>query len=357
MDEIWMLGATGRTGRAIAARLATSGRPPVLVGRDRDRLRAVADEVGGAARVVVAQSLGAAAGMLAAAEPAVVVNTVGPFARNMPLVAGALPDGSHYVDLTNEIAAVSGLLARHEEAAARGQCLVAGAGFGVFGAESVVRWLCAGRPPAERVRVDAVPAVVSEPGRLGEALAASVVGGIALGGRRYEHGRLVRAPFGGDTERFTLPDGTPVRTGAVPFGDLEVAHRASGAPFAVAASSAAPTGHAARAAVAVASALLARPRIAAFATRRLARVPTRAGQPGREHSWVRARVTEAGGAVREGWLRAGEGMAFTADVAAEVALRLARGEGTPGAHTPGALFGPGLAEKAGGVFLAGGAGS
>jgi len=42
---------------------------------------------------------------------------------------------------------------------------------------------------------------------------------------------------------------------------------------------------------------------------------------------------------------------FTAAVAAEVAQRLARGEGRPAAHTPGALFGPALALAAGGEFL------
>jgi hypothetical protein len=43
-------------------------------------------------------------------------------------------------------------------------------------------------------------------------------------------------------------------------------------------------------------------------------------------------------------------MDFTVAAAAEVAARLARGEGRPGAYTPGALFGPDLAEAAGGAF-------
>ncbi len=54
------------------------------------------------------------------------------------------------------------------------------------------------------------------------------------------------------------------------------------------------------------------------------------------------------GRVREGWLRTGDGMDFTAAVAAEVAIRLRSGKGRAGAHTPGALFGFELAEAAGG---------
>jgi hypothetical protein len=44
-------------------------------------------------------------------------------------------------------------------------------------------------------------------------------------------------------------------------------------------------------------------------------------------------------------------MTFTAAVAEEVAQRLLKGEGRPGSHTPGALFGSELAEAAGGEFL------
>ncbi len=42
MPEVMILGATGRTGRAIAARLDTSGTPLVLFGRDRQRLERAA---------------------------------------------------------------------------------------------------------------------------------------------------------------------------------------------------------------------------------------------------------------------------------------------------------------------------
>ena len=44
-------------------------------------------------------------------------------------------------------------------------------------------------------------------------------------------------------------------------------------------------------------------------------------------------------------------MDFTTAVTAEVAQRLFKGEGQPGAYTPGALFGPELAEAVGGEFL------
>jgi hypothetical protein len=44
-------------------------------------------------------------------------------------------------------------------------------------------------------------------------------------------------------------------------------------------------------------------------------------------------------------------MDFTAGVIAAAAVRLVRGEGKPGAHTPAVALGPDLAVAAGGTFL------
>lgn len=76
---------------------------------------------------------------------------------------------------------------------------------------------------------------------------------------------------------------------------------------------------------------LARPGHRPFAAGRLARVSVRAQDRPRPFSWAHARVEWASG----GWLRAGDAMTFTAAAAAEVAYRLARGEGQPGAYTLG----------------------
>ncbi|SEG88627.1 Uncharacterized conserved protein [Actinacidiphila yanglinensis] len=375
MDEIWILGATGRSGRAIATRLALANVPLTLVGRDSAGLDELAGTLGGAPRTIVLDPAGAAraraggaggagaarravagfAARIAAERPAVVVNTIGPFTETAPVIARACPPGTHYVDLANELPAVTGLLGMHDEAVADGRCLVTGAGFGVLATESVVLALCAGRPAPARVRVDALAAVANKPGRLGTALAASIVDAVAVGGRRYERGRLVRARLAGDFERFALPDDSTAHSASGPSGELEAAHRASGAPWVVAASGAMPAGRAVRAVLPATAVLLAWRPFGNAVKRRLARVRVTAGERSREFSWARARVEDADGGVREGWLRAGEALDFTASAAAEVAARLARSEGRPGAYTPGALFGPDLAVAAGGTLLVDGA--
>jgi len=44
-------------------------------------------------------------------------------------------------------------------------------------------------------------------------------------------------------------------------------------------------------------------------------------------------------------------MEFTADIATEVAVRLAKGNAEPGVFTPAAAFGPDLATAAGATFI------
>ncbi|WP_214402309.1 saccharopine dehydrogenase NADP-binding domain-containing protein [Pseudonocardia lacus] len=350
MDGIWILGGAGRTGRAIAAELVARGAPaPVLVGRDPGRLREVAGKVGGTP--LVAGSVEAICAELIRRRPAVVVNTIGPFTETALPVARACPPGTHYLDLSNELPAVTALLGLHDEAVATDRCIVPAAGFGVLGTESVVLALCADRPAPRRVRVDAVPVLGGEPGPVGVALAATIVGALAAGGRHYADGRLTRTRPGGAAERLTLPDGSTVSTAGGPTADLEAAHRASGAPFVVAASTYTASGPLVRAVLPAVGALMAVPPLRRAAVRALSRVRVTPKPPARESTWAHARVEWADGTVREGWMRAGEAMAFTAGVAAEVALRLSRGEGRPGASTPGAMFGPELVDAAGGTLL------
>lgn len=190
--EVWVLGATGWTGRAVAKRLHERGVPLVLVGRNRERLAGIVTELGGAPRLL-AGTLNAALAELAANPPGVVVNTVGPFTTTAREVAQACPPGTCYVDVANELSAVEQILELDRQAAAANQVFVTGAGFGVLATESVVLRLCQGQPRPTRVRVDALASIALEAGVVGDALAATIVEIVAFGGREVRHGRLVRA--------------------------------------------------------------------------------------------------------------------------------------------------------------------
>lgn len=343
MAEIWVLGATGRVGREAAERLRQAGAEVVVAGRDRERLTRVSPD----ARAVTG-SLDEVCARLATEAPTVVINTVGPFAVTAPRVARACPPGTHYVDVANELSAFELLHDMDREAAATGRTLVSGAGFGVLATESILLHLLAAEERPSRVRVDAIASVATEPGALGEALAATIVHALLDGGRQVRHARMVRALAGGAAERLTTPDGDVVTTASLASGELFAAWQASGAPSVIGASTLAPANPAVRAAMLAMGGVLRVPGLAGFATRITA---TTAKERPRRSSWGRARVEWPSGRVREGWLRTGEGMEFTVSAVTEVAQRLAKGEGRPGAFTPARLFGPEVALAAGAEFV------
>lgn len=351
MRDIWVLGATGRAGAGTARELVRRGVQPVLVGRSAERLDRLAAALGGDARCLVSGSLVDAASRVRYERPAVVVNAVGPYSPTGPQTATACLGGTDYVDLANELDAVTALLALDEQAVASGDCLVTGAGFGVVATESALLSLCAERPGPVSVRVDAIPAV----SELGPAVVASAIDVLASGARRIEGGRMAWGRFGSDARRLELPDGSRVTTVGVPTGELVAAWRASGAASVVAATSEVPSGRGARALLPVAARVLARPRLRESVKRTAARFNFTPPARGGGTSWARAEAKWSDGSLEERWLQTDDGYAMTFRVACEVALRLASGDRKPGAHTPGRLFGLSLADSVGAHVLSNGA--
>lgn len=348
-EEIWVLGATGRSGRGIARRLHGTGHAVVLAGRDADRLASIGAGLGDPQ--VVSGSFESLLGQLRRAAPAVVVNTIGPFARTSVPVIEACPPGTHYVDIGNELPGTRAVLDLHERAVAAGSTLVTGAGFGVLATESIALWVCEGRPAPARVRVDAIPSLATEEGVIGSALAGSMLDSAPEGGRRVEHGRLVRFAVAGAGQQLTTPSGDTVTTASLPTGDLLAAWRASNADSVISATSAIPSGPAVRAVFPALSLLMRSSVLRRFAIGRVARIPLHARERATAFSWGHARAEWNDGTSRDGWLRLGDAQHFTEAVTAEVARRLQGHQGRPGAYTPGALFGASLATDVGAEFV------
>ena len=139
MPTIWILGATGKGGRAIASELIGNDADLVLIGRDRDRLATVAAALGGQNRTILSPGPAQLVARIAAEKPTVVVNTIGPFGEtSAPLARACLAAGSHYVDLANELPPVQALLNMDADARSAGVTVVTGAGFGVLATEALV---------------------------------------------------------------------------------------------------------------------------------------------------------------------------------------------------------------------------
>ena len=100
--RIVVFGATGYTGRLTAEALVARGARPVLAARSRDRVEALAAELGGVETAVA--DVGDPGSVRALVERGdVLVATVGPFARfGQPAVQAAVAAGANYLDSTGE---------------------------------------------------------------------------------------------------------------------------------------------------------------------------------------------------------------------------------------------------------------
>src|ERR687897_156852 len=107
MSRIVLFGATGYTGRLVAAALVTRGADPLLAARDRKRAEALSAELagpGGAPPEVAEADVHRPETVRALVERGdVLVSTVGPFARwGSAAVEAAIAAGAHYLDSTGE---------------------------------------------------------------------------------------------------------------------------------------------------------------------------------------------------------------------------------------------------------------
>jgi short subunit dehydrogenase-like uncharacterized protein len=114
-----LFGATGYTGRLTAEAMVERGMSPVLAARGRDRLEAMAADLGGL-ETAVADVADPASVRALVERGDVLVTTVGPFARwGAPAAEAATGAGAHYVDSTGEPAFIRDVFERYGAAAAR----------------------------------------------------------------------------------------------------------------------------------------------------------------------------------------------------------------------------------------------
>lgn len=116
--RIVLFGATGYTGQLAARALVARGAAPVLAARSRERVEALAAELGGLESAVADVERPATIRALVEAGD-VLVSTVGPFVRwGEPAVRAAIDAGAHYVDSTGEPPFIRAVFERHGPAAA-----------------------------------------------------------------------------------------------------------------------------------------------------------------------------------------------------------------------------------------------
>jgi short subunit dehydrogenase-like uncharacterized protein len=153
MRHTWMLyGATGYTGRLIAREAVARGHRPLLAGRSREGVEALATELGLPfvhAPLDVPEVLAAAVGRVG-----LVLNTAGPFVDTAPMVREAcLAAGAHMLDITGEVEVFQDTLACDARARERGITVMSGVGFDVVPTDCLARLLVERLPGARTLEL------------------------------------------------------------------------------------------------------------------------------------------------------------------------------------------------------------
>jgi short subunit dehydrogenase-like uncharacterized protein len=185
-----LFGATGYTGRLVAEAMVERGMRPVLAARSRDKLEALAGELGGGLETAVADASDPRSVAALVERGDVLVTTVGPFARwGAPAATAATTAGAHYLDSTGEPAFIRDVFERYGPAAERSGCAMLTA----FGYDWVPGNLAGGlalrQVGEDAVRVD-VGYFVTGRGRPSGGTLASLAGALADPGFAFRDGRV-----------------------------------------------------------------------------------------------------------------------------------------------------------------------
>ncbi len=327
-------GANGYTGRLVAERARREGLRPVLAGRDRARLQALARPDDLPVAVAAVDDPRALAEALSGIE--VVLNCAGPFAETAePLAAACLRAGAHYLDVTGELTVFAALRQADAEARRAGCMLLPGVGFDVVPTDALAAALAERLPGAARLHLAFLALGGLSRGSLRTMWRALLEGGAAC-----RAGRIVRRPLGALVRDVDFGRG-PRRCVALPFGDLLTAHHATGIAE-ITCWGPLPRGLRWPLRLAALGApLLATGPVERFVERAIARRPDGpdADERARGRAFAWGRIEHADGRALEARLRLPEAYEFTALSAVAAARAALAGRARPGFQTPSTAFG------------------
>lgn len=220
----WMVyGANGYTGRLIAKRAVALGMKPVLAGRNRDEVRALADGLGLTFRVfALEQPKRVEEGL---DGMALVLHSAGPFSITAaPMIEACLSTGTHYLDITGEIAVYEHAHRQDFRAKQAGILVVPGVGFDVVPTDCLAARLKHALPTATELVL-----AFDAGGGPSRGTAKSGVEGLAQGGRIRREGRLEPVPLAYRSRSIPFPSGSKSAV-TIPWGDVYTAYVSTGIP-------------------------------------------------------------------------------------------------------------------------------
>jgi len=340
MTSLLIYGATGYTGSLVAEHAAAIARqstsPPTLAGRNEGKVKALAMRLRmpwSAFDLTDTEDL-----IHRLEDVTTVLNLAGPFSETAdPLVEACLASGTHYVDITGEIAVFERIAARDADARKARVVLLPGAGFDVVPSDCLAAHLKRRQPQMHRLRISVEGLTQASRGTARTAVEALGKGTMARrGGKIVELERALhsKADFG---------DG-PVDTISVSWGDVATAWYSTKAPAIDVLFEASPPLRIVSRIPNNLRPVLGSPTVQHLLKRLVDRM--RPGPSEERRLGGRCRILgeawNAAGARVASLMETPDPYALTVQSALDLGQRVAAGEVSAGYHTPSTAFGPDL---------------
>jgi short subunit dehydrogenase-like uncharacterized protein len=224
MNKKWMIyGANGYTGRLIARQAKKQGLEPVLAGRSRETIEAIATETGFDSLVFELDDKVALANALKGIS--VVLHCAGPFsATSQPMIKACLESGCHYLDITGEISVFANAYRQSDQARRADIVLMPGVGFDVVPTDCLAATLVKALPAAT-----AMSLALEFDGSMSPGTAKTSIEGLAGGGCIRRDGKLKWVPLAWKTREIPFRHGKHLAV-TIPWGDVFTAYISTGVP-------------------------------------------------------------------------------------------------------------------------------
>jgi short subunit dehydrogenase-like uncharacterized protein len=223
MSEFLLYGANGYTGSLVATMAVERGLRPILAGRDADKIKRQANDLG--LRHSIFDLAESDAMDRALEDVTVALHCAGPFSRTAaPMAEACLRTNTHYLDITGEVEVFEAMARRDERAREAGIMILPGAGFDVVPSDCLAAHLKRRLPTATMLTLG-----IQGMGRLSRGTATTVVENMGRGGLVRRDGKLTPVPAGWKTREMDFGRG-PVKATTIPWGDVSTAFYSTGIP-------------------------------------------------------------------------------------------------------------------------------
>jgi short subunit dehydrogenase-like uncharacterized protein len=346
MNEFLLYGAYGYTGRLITRMAADYGLRPTLSGRNEAKLKEMAEEFGFPYHTVSLEDEMALTELVQKFK--VVLHAAGPFIRTAGAMHRAcLETGTHYLDITGEIAAFAAAQSLDAAAKAKEVMLMPGVGFDVVPTDCMAAFLKQLLPSADHLTL----AFSMKGGGVSHGTAMTMVEGLGDPGAVRKNGKIIPVRPAYKVREFPFIAGKKRMAVTIPWGDVFTAYYTTGIPAIETYYSVPSSQITFMKASRYLGAILRLSIVKSFFRRKVAARP--AGPTDEQRAsgaaYVYGEVSNAHGEIIRARLSAPEGYTLTAIAALIIVKKVLNGDVKPGYQTPAGLYGADLVLEVPGV--------